>query len=225
MLITPGQSVGVTAGTSVYYTVAVKNNDGPNCPAATFSLQKTVPSGWTSTFSSSSLSTQPGATVSTILTVTSPVSAPGGVYSLNITAANSAGNERVPYRRNGMSVAVASSAATALTTATYVIDSALALALTVTTDHPSYSRQAWISITAEVRSAGQPVAKADVTFTITKPDGKLFPTRRATETNGDAVYRFSLPVNDPLGIYQVSVTASQGTVKFGPTTTSFLRTP
>jgi hypothetical protein len=221
--ITPTQSQWVKAGAAVPYTVSVKNNDAANCSTSTFSLQKSLPNNsWTGVFASPGLAIQPGATVSTNLTVTSPASAADGVYSINITTANAAAASSALVG-DGLDAVTASLATTVSTTATYIISSALDM--TVTTDQPSYPRRAWISITANVLSAGQPVAKANVTFTITKPNGKILQTTRATGTSGDVLYRFSLPVNDPLGVYQVSVKAAKGNLKFGPATTSFTMTP
>src|SRR5690348_1233305 len=54
--LSPAQSAWVTAGTTVPFTVAVKNNDSSACSASTFSLAGSVPSGWSAAMTSPTLS-------------------------------------------------------------------------------------------------------------------------------------------------------------------------
>ncbi len=77
----------VEAGTPVSYTVTVTNRDSNECASGSFSLSKTVPSGWSGSLNKGSLTLAPGASGSATLTVTSPVSASDGFYDVRSTAA------------------------------------------------------------------------------------------------------------------------------------------
>ena len=77
----PGQSLVVPAGTAVTYTVSVTNTDSAGCSAASFTLQATAPTGWQKSFGASSVTSNPGATVSTTLRITSLL-APTGSYPI-----------------------------------------------------------------------------------------------------------------------------------------------
>src|SRR5262249_1360966 len=65
------------------------NKDTIACSASSFTLEASVPGGWTSALDNASLSLAPGATGTTTLRVTSPVSASAGSYSVGVTAPNS----------------------------------------------------------------------------------------------------------------------------------------
>ena len=83
----PGQSPPVQSGTAVTYNVSVTNTDSAGCSAASFTLQATAPAGWQKSFGASSVTTNPGATASTTLRITSP-SVPTGSYTI-VSAATS----------------------------------------------------------------------------------------------------------------------------------------
>ena len=83
---TPTQGPPVQAGTTVAYTVSVKNNDSAPCTPSSFGLQATAPVGWQSIFTAPSLTVAPGAAGTTTLNVTSAPSAPGP-YTTVATAA------------------------------------------------------------------------------------------------------------------------------------------
>src|SRR5881397_2065356 len=74
--------------------------------------------------------------------------------------------------------------------------------LTISTDQPSYTRNQSVSIKATVRSGGSPVAKANVTFTITKSNGAVAMGTATTGTDGAATYKLRLRRDDPVGTYQ-----------------------
>jgi hypothetical protein len=83
-------------------------------------------------------------------------------------------------------------------------------AVTVSTDQPSYTRNQSVSIKAIVRSGGSPVAKANVTFTITKSNGAVAMGTATTGTNGTATYKLRLRRDDPVGTYQAGAVATKG---------------
>jgi alpha-galactosidase-like protein len=70
------------AGTQVTYTVNLTNRDGNACGPTTFTLVRSVPAGWQSTFALPSLTLSPGATGTTTYSVTSPGSASSGTYGV-----------------------------------------------------------------------------------------------------------------------------------------------
>jgi hypothetical protein len=65
----------------VTYTVSVTNNDTAECSAATFALQATAPEGWQKIFGATSVTPNPGTTVSTTLRITS-AAVPSGSYTI-----------------------------------------------------------------------------------------------------------------------------------------------
>lgn len=80
----------VLPGGTVTFTVSVKNNDSPGCGAGVFALSSSLPSGWASQISPSSLSLSPGATGTATLSKTAPSSAAPGTYAVNATAVKGA---------------------------------------------------------------------------------------------------------------------------------------
>src|SRR5262245_30743727 len=81
------------AGTQVTYTVNLTNHDSNACGPTTFTLVRSVPAGWQSTFALSSLTLSPGATGTTTYSVTSPGSASSGTYG--VWASVSAGSTSI----------------------------------------------------------------------------------------------------------------------------------
>jgi gametolysin peptidase M11/alpha-galactosidase-like protein len=197
--LSPAQSQSVSAGTAVNFTVSVTNHDSSNCSPGGISLQATVPSGWTATIASATLTISPGASAATTLTVTSLTAAPAGSSPIGVTATNSA-----------------APAYAASTTATYVI--APTLSMMVSTDHQGYTRGQTVAITATVRSGEATVARASVTFTITKPNGAVVTGSGNTGTNGAATYKLRLKSQDPVGLYQVRASTTVNALPASATT-------
>jgi uncharacterized membrane protein len=86
-----GPGTAVPAGTSVDYTVSVGNNDSNACATTSFSLTRSLPSGWTGALAATSLSLAPGATGSTTLRVTSATDAPPANYNLGAGVSSAVG--------------------------------------------------------------------------------------------------------------------------------------
>ena len=199
--LSPSQTQWVQPGSSVTYTVTVTNNDNTGCTASSFLLESLVPSGWTADFVTAALSISPGASAATTLRVTSPASATDGFYDLEVMATNST-----------------DAASTASTWATVVLMSSLDV--TAATDKSSYPTNTSVSLTANVRADGTPVANASVVFTITKATGAVMQQTATTGANGPAVSQFRLKKNDPLGTYQVVAAANVNGIS-GSGSTSF----
>ena len=82
-------SQSAESGTSLGYTITIRNNDDSNCDSSSFNLASVVPSGWSAGLSKSSLSLAPGATGYASLTATSSSSASAKSYGIQIEVSNS----------------------------------------------------------------------------------------------------------------------------------------
>ncbi len=81
-------SQSATAGSTLAYTVTVKNNDNSACDSSTFSLTPYCPSGWSCYLDQTSLSISPGYSASTTIRVTSPNTATSTQFSVTATSNN-----------------------------------------------------------------------------------------------------------------------------------------
>jgi hypothetical protein len=82
----------VTAGTLVPYTVYVKNNDSVGCTASNFAMSTVVPTGFTQTPTTLSLTANPQTQVSGTITLLSPLTALVGTNAVMVTATHGATN-------------------------------------------------------------------------------------------------------------------------------------
>lgn len=194
-LLLSSSSQSVAAGTTLSYTVAVTNNDSSACGTGSFSLARTLPSGWSGTLAAASLSIAPGSVASTTLTVTSPTTATAGTYSLGATATNSASTSLTGSGSSTYTVASSSGSTTTLSG-------------TLSTDKSSYVLGDTVISSASVSAGGTPVAGASVSFTLTKANGNKVTGSATTASNGIATFQYKLRKNDPTGAYQVASVAS-----------------
>lgn len=192
--LSPASSPALPAGSSFTYTVSVKNNDGPECAPSGFTLQANAPNtNWTVTFAAPMLTLNPGATATTTLLATSPVSASAGGYTIGLAAA---GNSTTGSKT--------------LASATYtIVPSSATGGISVATNKPSYSAGDRVVITAKMQQDGDPIVHAKVELTIKKPDGRILKKRTATNKRGEAAFRLQISRRDPLGTYQVTVKVKQ----------------
>jgi hypothetical protein len=86
--LAPAEGQGL-AGEPVSYTVSITNRDS-NCPSTLFTTLATPPLGWIADWSLPALTIAPGATRATVLTVSSPDSAPPGTYAVGVAVVNTA---------------------------------------------------------------------------------------------------------------------------------------
>jgi hypothetical protein len=191
LTLSPSQNPWVSSGTSVSYSVSVRNNDGASCGSSSFNLQAAVPNGWTTGFGSSPLPISPGATSTTTLQVTSTAGAADAFYPVNVSASNGS-----------------SSASSAVT---YALVSALGF--TTTSTQSSYTRTQTITVNATVKVAGSAVANVPVSFTMTKANGVVVMSTVNTGANGVAVFKYALnKKKDPAGNYRVNAQAVMNAV-------------
>jgi hypothetical protein len=202
-LSAPGQVV--PAGTTVTYTLIIKNNDF-GCGASTFNLQGAVPAGWTADLASS-VGIDAGATQSLSFRVTSAFNAGAGTYDISATAAK----------------ADDPSATNSATSSYWVSASAAAPTLSVSTNASVVTLKKQITITGRLSSTGGSVGGKTVSFSITKPDGTVVTKSFLTKKTGIATYKFRTTLLDPKGTYWVSAdTGTAGASLSGLVTTSFL---
>jgi M6 family metalloprotease-like protein len=206
------------AGSTVSYTVTVKNGDGARCPPATFDLDTWTygMTGWSmalgtstcagDTHCTAALALNPGASAATTLSWTSPYDATGSAYGFPVGTTN----------RNNASYA-------AYATPGYAIGAAVPppmLDVSVSTDRPSYTGGQTVAVRARAISGGSPVANASVTFRITKPNGSVVDQAATTDATGSAVTKLRLKKQDPVGSYSARADAAK-TPLLGSATTSF----
>jgi hypothetical protein len=200
--LSPSQSSWVTAGTAVSFGITVKDNDSSGCSASTFSLADSVPSGWSATLATPTLSLSPGGSASTSLGVISPSGTANGFYTVGASTSNTS-----------------AAAYTASGSATYVVGTATSTTITVKTNQSSYSFGQTVTATVTV-TAGSPVSGASVTVTITKSNGSQVTLSGTTGSNGVAVVNYKVKRKDPTGTYSVraSTTSSGNAATIGATT-------
>ncbi len=185
-----GPSGSVPPGSTVAYTVTVKDNDSSNCGSATFNLTYAIPSGWTGSYSQPSLTLSPGGSGSSTLSVTSPSNAADGTYTIKAIATNAANSS------------YSGSASTNET-----IYTPLNVAVSVSTGSSSYKVGQTVTVNTKVTSNGNPVSGASVAVVLTKSNGNLVNQSATTGTNGVATTTYRLKKNDPKGSWKAQGTA------------------
>ena len=183
----------VRSGVALSYTVSVRNNSSSGCEPATMtvSASTTLPSGWTATFGSQSVSVAPGNTVSTAATITPSPSTPAGLYSLTMSAGDSS---------TGQTASVSGAAWVA-----QALDVAIGATLKVS------ARETTIAVATGVRIAqSTAVAGAAVTVKLRNPKGTTTTLVGTTNSAGNVTLTFKLNKRkDPPGTYTVTVTADK----------------
>lgn len=203
--LSPSQSAWVTAGTTVPFTVSVKNNDSSGCSSSTFNVAGSAPSGWTAGMTSPALTLSPGASASTTLQVTSPAGTANGFYTVGATAANASAPTYA-----------------ASESATYVVGTAPTLSVTVSTNQTSYLFGQTVNLKVTVLSGTSPVSGTSLTLNINKPNGSQVSLTTTTGSNGVGTASYKIKRKDPSGTYAVQVfTGGTGNAASIQATTSF----
>jgi hypothetical protein len=187
--LSPSQSQWLVAGAAATYTVSVTSTDSAACPTAGFDLTSAAPAGWTVSFGSPTVTAAPGASASTTMVVVSTPTAANGFYAVTARATHAADGTK-----------------TRAASATYVVISTLGVQ--VSSARTTYSRNQTVQLTTTVSGGSAPAAGATVVFTVTRPGGAV--TTRTTTADGAGVasYSWRVVAKDPVGTYQVSLTAS-----------------
>jgi len=175
-------------GSSAAYGLSITSNDSSGCPASTFSLGSTQPSGWPTSFSTTSVTLSPGQSASVTMNKTGPSGTPPGTYAVN---ANASKNSYVGFGTANITV---------MTSPTTTV--------TVSVPSTSYSRKSAVPITATVLSGGTPVSGASVTFSVTMPNGSTATQSATTGSKGTASWSYRLSPKSPTGTYSVVAQAA-----------------
>jgi len=180
--ISPSQGGPVLAASTVNYTVSVTNNDSPSCGSSTFNLQPVIPYGWTDNLSSSQLTLGAGASSSTSVSVASASSSTNGSEPIGVAATN-----------------VVDFVYSASAWATYVVGTPINVS--VNTSQSTYSGGQTVVLNATVSSQGNPIANANVWFTVTEANGQSVSGSGTTGTNGITSFSFGLGKHPSKGTY------------------------
>jgi hypothetical protein len=178
----------VTTGASVSYTVTVTNQDSTSCAASTLTLSSTNLSGWTTTFSSPSLTVDPGQSASATMTKTVAPGFTPGTYAVNATASDA--NHSATGAAN-------------CTVAAPVDPIEVVLGL----GPKEVTAPGVVTIRATVTNltSGVPITGATVTFRLTRPDGAQENFTASTSSNGKARWDY---LAQQEGTYTVAAEAS-----------------
>lgn len=191
----------VPQGGSVGYTVTVTNNDTFGCPANTYALNASQPSGWTTVFSPANLSVPAQQTGTTVMTTAVPLGTALASYAVGAS----------------ISTGTLSAAGTTICTVLPAPDLSVNLAMSAS----RYKLRQTVSMTASVSGAGTPVAGAAVTFTLTKANGAAVTGQATTTSNGNAIWSYKIGGKDPSGIYSAAAQAISGSQTAASNTVNF----
>lgn len=192
-----GPTVPVPAGSTVSYSLTLANRDSIGCTATSFSLARSVPSGWGGSLGVGTLTLSAGSSGNTTLSVTSPVNATPGDYGVGVGATSPIG--------------AAHAASGAVVYAVTSTDSSSTLSGAIGTDKSIYARGEIVYMSARVLAAGAPVAGALVKFTIDPSAGGSTLLSAVSGSDGYARATFKVGKGKAsLGDYELRVEASSG---------------
>jgi hypothetical protein len=203
LTMTPSTSSWTKPGTAFTYQVTVTNNNSGGCGNELFNISANLPAGFTAAFSSNAVNLPNGSNTTVFADVASPVGSANGSYGFSFSAANAF-----------------SPAHFVSAVGTHVVVSSLNVIANA--GAAKYSRSQTATVTSTVTAAGSPVANADVTFVLAKPNGATMSQVVRTGSDGRAVfsYKFNRKA-DPTGTYTVNANAIIKTFT-GSASTSFL---
>ncbi|RNF83286.1 choice-of-anchor Q domain-containing protein [Montanilutibacter psychrotolerans] len=201
-----GPISAVAAGSRNNYPITVKNNDSSACSNTTFSVARSVKTGWTGDLSTSTIALAPGATGSATLSVTSATDALAGTYSVGVGVGSGVG---AIHTRNAAII--------------YTVSPAISTGLTETVyaSKTSYKAGETVSLAARVLKNGVAVKGATVSFTALKPNGinKVI-LSGTTDASGYARVSFvSGSGPSSIGTYKLTAVATSGSLTTQATTT------
>ena len=173
----------IYGGNTASYTMSVTDNDSTGCAASTYQLSSSQPAGWSTSFSSSSVTLNPGQSASPTMNKTAPSGTQPGTYGVDASATNNS------YVGTG--------------TANVTVVSSPSVTVTASVPASSYSRRSTVPITATVMNGGTPQSGASVTFTMTRADGSVITQSGTTSSKGVATWNYKLNQKSPTGTYSV----------------------
>ena len=175
-------------GNSATYNVSVTNNDSSGCAASTFNLASTQPSGWSSSFSSNSVTLNPGQSTTVAMYKDGPSGTAPGTYAVNANVSNNS------HAGSG--------------TANVTVMTPPSFMVTASLPGSSFAARSIVPITAVVSNGGTPTSGASVTFTLTTPSGNTTTQTATTGSTGSATWNFKTSARSLAGTYSVTAQAS-----------------
>jgi hypothetical protein len=200
----PSSTQWVNPGSSATYNVQIGNNNSGSCQPTAFSLGAAIPAGWSWTAESTSIVLPPGASANLMVNVT-PAAGSTGSSNLTFSAANS---ENSRYASSVVrSVGIAQP-----------------LAISVSTNRSTYMANQTVVAYAHVSSNGAPMTGLPVTFTVTKPNGRVATYSAVTTSTGTATISYRVnKKQDPPGGYTVRAVVESGGFSSSASTGYFIR--
>jgi len=198
VLTLSGSTSALPAGTANTYSLTLKNNDSSGCSSTSFTLARSVPTGWTGALSASTISLAPGASGTASLVVIPPATAAAGSYGIGAGASSSVGSVHTANASSTYSVAAAVSS----------------LSEALSTSKSSYKAGERVYISAHVTKGGVAVSGASVEFTALKPNKiNTIELRGTTDSNGYARVSFvSGTGSSSIGTYELTSVATSGSL-------------
>jgi len=187
-------------GDTVDYAIVITNNDAGSCTSRSFNLSSTIPAGWGTTFSQTSLSLPPSSSASAKMSKTVPSSASPGTYAANVIATD--GSSSVEGKTN-------------------VTIQLIPLAITLSTSSGPFTKGSTVAITAKVMQGSINASGASVVFTMISPNGTTSTKKITADSNGVAVWSYRVGPKDAKGNYQVTAQAKFGSQSTSSTTVAF----
>jgi uncharacterized protein YfaS (alpha-2-macroglobulin family) len=182
-----GPSGSVAPGAQASLTVTVMDNDNSACSSSQFSLGYSVPSGWTASYSSGTLTLSPGGSGSATLYVTAPSGTANGTYTIGVNT----------YNTSATSYAASASTSESI----YTPPPPAQVTVSLGTNQVTYFPGQKVTTSVSVLSGGAPVSGASVTVNLAKPNGAVMALGGTTGSNGVAVVSYTLKHNDPAGLW------------------------
>ena len=177
-------------GQTVTYGLTVTDNDSSGCSASTINFGSTEPSGWSTSFSASSVTLNPGQSSSLTMYKGAPSGTAAATYAVNVNATTPS--------------------ASAAQTANATVITAPPLAATVSVSGSTFTAPGTVTITSTVTSNGSPASGASVSFTLTNPNGGTTTQSATTNSSGVATWNYKLNGKSAPGNYSVMGKASLG---------------
>ncbi|MCF7220944.1 NEW3 domain-containing protein [Marilutibacter chinensis] len=168
-----GPTDAVAVGLTVNYSLKITNKDSAGCSNTSFSLARSVPSGWTGTLSAGSVALAPGASSTVTLGVTAGNGTVAGAYNIGAGASSAVGSSHTANASAVFNVKEVNTSGGQVTQA-------------VGTDKSAYIGGETVYMSALVKQDGTAVAGTTVRFTATKPNGIEIVMSATTDAQGYA---------------------------------------
>jgi M6 family metalloprotease-like protein len=173
-------------GDTAAYGLTLRNNDSAGCLQTTFAFSSSKPSGWTTAFTSNSVTLGPGQSASVTMTKTGPSSTLPGTYAVDAVAASST------YSDSGDA------------NVTVMAASAPSLSATLSVSSSSFTRKNTIPITVSATSGSNAASGVSVTFSVKKPDGKVVTQTAMTSSSGSSTWNYRPGPKSSVGTYSAT---------------------